>query len=117
MKKMILSALVLSAAFAFQAQDSFPGGWGGKNPAPYKEAAEKATRINTKANNLVMYNFLERKAKTFDDLCKIVDEVCDDLYENPVENADRKLTIKKMFAVCRGQFIPECVAFSEKNPS
>ena len=73
--------------------------------------------MNNKANNLVMFKFLDRKAKTFDELCKIVDEVCDDLYENPVANAERKLTLKKMFAVCRGQFIPECVAYAEKNPS
>ena len=116
MKKMILSALVIPMALSIQAADTFPG-WGGKDPAPYKAAAESAKRVNTKANNLVMYKFLEKKAKTFDELCKIVDEVCDDLYENPVANAERKLTLKKMFAVCRGQFIPECVAFSEKNPS
>ena len=115
MKKMILSTLVLSAFF-IQAADTFPG-WGGKDPAPYKAAAESATRVNNKANNLVMYKFLSQKTKTFADLCKIVDEVCDDLYEKPAENAERKLTIKKMFAVCRGQFIPECVAFAEKNPS
>lgn len=116
MKKMILSALVIPMTLSIQAADTFPG-WGGKDPAPYKAAAEAASRVNTKANNLVMYKFLEKKAKTFDELCKIVDEVCDDLYENPVTNAERKLTLKKMFAVCRGQFIPECVAFSEKNPS
>lgn len=116
MKKMILSALVIPMALSIQAADTFPG-WGGKDPAPYKAAAEAASRVNTKANNLVMYKFLEQKARTFDELCKIVDEVCDDLYENPVVNAERKLTLKKMFAVCRGQFIPECVAFSEKNPS
>lgn len=116
MKKMILAALALAAAIGIRAADTFPG-WGGKDPAPYKAAAEAASRVNTKANNLVMYKFLERKAKTFDELCKIVDEVCDDLYENPVANAERKLTIRKMFAVCRGQFIPECVAFAEKNPS
>ena len=116
MKKMILSALVIPMALSIQAADTFPG-WGGKDPAPYKAAAAEASRVNTKANNLVMYKFLEKKAKTFDELCKIVDEVCDDLYENPVANAERKLTLKKMFAVCRGQFIPECVAFSEKNPS
>ena len=115
MKKLILSTLVLSA-LCIQAADTFPG-WGGKDPAPYKAAAESATRINNKANNLVMYKFLSQKAKTFADLCRIVDEVCDDLYEKPAENAERKLTIKKMFAVCRGQFIPECVAFAEKNPS
>ena len=116
MKKLLLSALLVSAAFALRAADTFPG-WGGKDPAPYKAAADAATRINTKANNLVMYHFLERKAKSFDELCKIVDEVCDDLYEKPVVNAERKLTLKKMFAVCRGQFLPECVAFAEKNPS
>lgn len=116
MKKMILTTLALSAAFCMQAADTFPG-WGGKDPAPYKAAADSATRINNKANNLVMYKFLSQKAKSFDELCKIVDGVCDELYEKPVENAERKLTIKKMFAVCRGQFIPECVAFSEKNPS
>lgn len=117
MKKMILSALALATAFGLAAQDTFPGGWGGKDPAPYLAAAKSATRVNTKANNLVMYQFLEKKAKTFDELCRIVDEVCDDLYESPVENAERKLTIKKMFACCRGQFIPECVEFAEKNPS
>ena len=116
MKKLILTTLVLSAAVCMQAADTFPG-WGGKDPAPYKAAADSATRINNKANNLVMYKFLSQKAKTFNELCKIVDEVCDDLYENPVANAERKLTLKKMFAVCRGQFIPECVAFAEKNPS
>lgn len=116
MKKMILSTLVLTAAVCMQAADTFPG-WGGKDPAPYKAAADSATRINNKANNLVMYKFLSQKAKTFDELCKIVDEVCDELYEKPVVNAERKLTLKKMFAVCRGQFIPECVAFAEKNPS
>ena len=115
MKKLFLSTLVLSV-LCVQAADTFPG-WGGKDPAPYKAAADSATRINNKANNLVMYKFLSLKAGTFADLCRIVDEVCDDLYEKPVENAERKLTIKKMFAVCRGQFIPECVAFSEKNPS
>ena len=115
MKKLFLSTLVLSA-LCIQAADTFPG-WGGKDPAPYKAAADSATRINNKANNLVMYKFLSLKAGTFADLCRIVDEVCDDLYEKPVENAERKLTIKKMFAVCRGQFIPECVAFAEKNPS
>ena len=115
MKKLFLSTLVLSALCA-QAADTFPG-WGGKDPAPYKAAADSAARINNKANNLVMYKFLSLKAGTFADLCRIVDEVCDDLYEKPVENAERKLTIKKMFAVCRGQFIPECVAFAEKNPS
>lgn len=117
MKKMILSALAITTAFCLAAQDTFPGGWGGKDPAPYLAAAKAATRVNTKANNLVMYQFLEKKAKTFDELCRIVDEVCDDLYESPVENAERKLTIKKMFACCRGQFIPECVEFAEKNPS
>lgn len=116
MKKMILSALALTTVFCLAAQDTFPG-WGGKDPAPYLEAAKTATRVNTKANNLVMYHFLEKKAKTFDELCQIVDEVCDELYESPVENADRKLTLKKMFACCRGQFIPECIAFAEKNPS
>ena len=116
MKKTILSTLVLSAAVCLQAADTFPG-WGGKDPAPYKAAAESATRVNNKANNLIMYKFLSQKAKTFDELCRIVDEVCDELYEKPVENAERKLTLKKMFAVCRGQFIPECVAFAEKNPS
>ena len=116
MKKMILSALALATAFSLSAQDTFPG-WGGKDPAPYLAAAKASTRVNTKANNLIMYQFLEKKAKTFDELCKIVDEVCDDLYESPVENADRKLTLKKMFVVCRGQFIPECIAFAEKNPS
>lgn len=115
MKKMFLSILVLSS-LCIQAADTFPG-WGGKDPAPYKAAADSASRINNKANNLVMYKFLSQKAKTFADLCRIVDEVCDDLYEKPAENAERKLTIKKMFAVCRGQFIPECVAFAEKNPS
>ena len=115
MKKQFLSTLVLSV-LCVQAADTFPG-WGGKDPAPYKAAADSASRINNKANNLVMYKFLSQKAKTFADLCRIVDEVCDDLYEKPVENAERKLTIKKMFAVCRGQFIPECVAFAEKNPS
>ena len=117
MKKTILTTLVLTAVFCIQAADTFPGGWGGKDPAPYKAAADSAVRLNNKANNLVMYKFLSRKAKTFDELCRIVDEVCDDLYEKPVENAERKLTVKKMFAVCRGQFIPECVAFAEKNPS
>lgn len=117
MKKMILSTLVFSAAVCLQSADTFPGGWGGKDPAPYKAAADSSTRINNKANNLVMYKFLSQKAKSFDQVCKIVDEVCDELYEKPVENAERKLTIKKMFAVCRGQFIPECVAFAEKNPS
>ena len=116
MKTTTLSTLILSAALCIQAADTFPG-WGGKDPAPYKAAAESATRVNNKANNLVMFKFLDRKAKTFDELCKIVDEVCDDLYENPVANAERKLTLKKMFAVCRGQFIPECVAYAEKNPS
>ena len=116
MKKTLLFTLAFTAAFCVSAQDTFPG-WGGKDPAPYKAAAEKATRVNNKANNLVMYKFLDQKAKTFDELCKIVDEVCDDLYENPVTNAERKLTVKKMFAVCRGQFIPECVVFAEKNPS
>ena len=115
MKKLFLSTLVLSA-LCIQAADTFPG-WGGKDPAPYKAAADSAARINNKANNLVMYKFLSLKAGTFADLCRIVDEVCDDLYEKPAENAERKLTIKKMFAVCRGQFIPECVAFAEKNPS
>ena len=115
MKKLFISTLVLSV-FCIQAADTFPG-WGGKDPAPYKAAADSASRINNKANNLVMYKFLSQKAKTFADLCRIVDEVCDDLYEKPAENAERKLTIKKMFAVCRGQFIPECVAFAEKNPS
>ena len=115
MKKLFLSTLVLSV-LCIQAADTFPG-WGGKDPAPYKAAADSASRINNKANNLVMYKFLSQKAKTFADLCRIVDEVCDDLYEKPAENAERKLTIKKMFAVCRGQFIPECVAFAEKNPS
>lgn len=116
MKKLIISAITIAAALSGLAADTFPG-WGGKDPAPYKAAAASAKRVNNKANNLVMYKFLEKKAKTFAELCKIVDEVCDDLYENPVTNAERKLTIKKMFAVCRGQFIPECVAFSEKNPS
>ena len=115
MKKLFLSTLVLSS-LCIQAADTFPG-WGGKDPAPYKAAADTATRINNKANNLVMYKFLSQEAKTFADLCRIVDEVCDDLYEKPAENAERKLTLKKMFAVCRGQFIPECVAFAEKNPS
>ena len=115
MKKLFLSTLVLSV-LCVQATDTFPG-WGGKDPAPYKAAADSATRINNKANNLVMYKFLCLKAGTFADLCRIVDEVCDDLYEKPVENAERKLTLKKMFSVCRGQFIPECVAFAEKNPS
>ena len=115
MKKLFLSTLVLSV-LCVQAADTFPG-WGGKDPAPYKAAADSAARINNKANNLVMYKFLSLKAGTFADLCRIVDEVCDDLYEKPVENAERKLTLKKMFAVCRGQFIPECVAFAEKNPS
>ena len=115
MKKLFLSTLVLSS-LCIQAADTFPG-WGGKDPAPYKAAADSAARINNKANNLVMYKFLSLKAGTFADLCRIVDEVCDDLYEKPAENAERKLTIKKMFAVCRGQFIPECVAFAEKNPS
>ena len=115
MKKLFLSTLVLSV-LCVQAADTFPG-WGGKDPAPYKAAADSASRINNKANTLVMYKFLSQKAKTFADLCRIVDEVCDDLYEKPAENAERKLTIKKMFAVCRGQFIPECVAFAEKNPS
>ena len=115
MKKLFISTLVLSV-LCIQAADTFPG-WGGKDPAPYKAAADSASRINNKANNLVMYKFLSQKAKTFADLCRIVDEVCDDLYEKPAENAERKLTIKKMFAVCRGQFIPECVAFAEKNPS
>ena len=117
MKKMILSALAITTVFCLSAEDTFPGGWGGKDPAPYLAAAKAATRVNTKANNLVMYQFLEKKAKTFDELCRIVDEVCDDLYESPVENAERKLTIKKMFACCRGQFIPECIEFAEKNPS
>ena len=117
MKKLILSAIAVTAVFGtLQAKDTFPG-WGGKDPAPYKAAAESATRVNNKANNLVMFKFLERKARTFDELCKIVDEVCDDLYEKPADNAERKLTLKKMFVVCRGQFIPECVAFAEKNPS
>ena len=114
--KKFLSAFVLAAVLCVSAQDTFPG-WGGKDPAPYKAAAEKATRVNNKANNLVMYKFLGQKAKTFEELCKIVDDVCDDLYEDPVANADRKLTLKKMFAVCRGEFIPECVAYAEKNPS
>ena len=117
MKKMILSVLTLATAICLSAEDTFPGGWGGKDPAPYLAAAKSATRVNTKANNLVMYNFLEKKARTFEELCRIVDEVCDDLYEDPVANAERKLTIKKMFACCRGQFIPECVEFAEKNPS
>ena len=116
MKKMILSALVLLAALCLQAQETFPG-WGGKDPAPYKAAAEASKRVNNKANNLIMYHFLEKKAKTFDELCKIVDDVCDELYDNIVTNAERKLTLKKMFVVCRGQFIPECVAYAEKNPS
>ena len=115
MKKLFLSTIVLSA-LCIQAADTFPG-WGGKDPAPYKAAADSATRINNKANNLVMYKFLSLKKGTVTDLCKIVDEVCDDLYEKPAENAERKLTLKKMFVVCRGQFIPECVAFTEKNPS
>ena len=115
MKKLFLSTLVLSV-LCIQAADTFPG-WGGKDPAPYKAAADSASRINNKANNMVMYKFLSQKAKTFADLCRIVDEVCDDLYEKPAENAERKLTLKKMFVVCRGQFIPECVAFAEKNPS
>ncbi len=115
MKKLILSTLVLSA-LCIQSADTFPG-WGGKDPAPYKAAADSAARINNKANNQVMYKFLSLKSGNFADLCRIVDEVCDDLYEKPAENAERKLTIKKMFAVCRGQFIPECVAFAEKNPS
>ena len=116
MKKLILSALVLSSALCMQAENTFPG-WDGQDPAPYKAAAEAATQVNTKANNLVMYHFLDRKVKDFETLCKIVDEVCDDLYDNPVTNAERKLTVKKMFVVCRGQFIPECVAYAEKNPS
>ena len=115
MKKLFLSTIVLSA-LCIQAADTFPG-WGGKDPAPYKAAADSATRINNKANNLVMYKFLSLKNGTFADLCRIVDEVCADLYEKPAENAERKLTLKKMFAVCRGQFIPECVAYAEKNPS
>ena len=53
MKKMILSALVIPMALSIQAADTFPG-WGGKDPAPYKAAAEAATRVNTKANNLVI---------------------------------------------------------------
>ena len=116
MKKLILLTFALVAAFALQAQETFPG-WGGKDPAPYKAAADTAKRPNNKANNLVMYHFLSSKTQTFDEMCRIVDEVCDDLFENPVTNAERKLTIKKMFAVCRGQFIPECVAYAEKNPS
>ena len=116
MKKTVITTLILSAAICISAADTFPG-WGGKDPAPYKAAADSATRVNNKANNLVMFRFLDRKAKTFDQLCRIVDEVCDELYENPVANAERKLTIKKMFVVCRGQFIPECVAYAEKNPS
>ena len=116
MKKALLSFLVLFAAGALRAQDTFPG-WAGKDPAPYKAAADSAKRLNNKANNLVMYHFLSSKTQTFDELCKIVDDVCDDLYENPVENADRKLTLKKMFAVCRGQFLPECMEYAEKNPS
>ena len=116
MKKMILSALVLLAALCLQAQETFPG-WGGKDPAPYKAAADASKRVNNKANNLIMYHFLEKKAKTFDELCKIVDDVCDELYDNIATNAERKLTLKKMFVVCRGQFIPECVAYAEKNPS
>ena len=116
MKKLFLSTLVMLTALCIQAQETFPG-WGGKDPAPYKAAAEAAKRVNNKANNLVMFNFLDKKAKTFDELCKIVDDVCDELYEKPVENAERKLTLKKMFVVCRGQFITECIAFAEKNPS
>ena len=116
MKKLFLTALALTTAFCIAAQNTFPG-WGGTDPAPYLAAANASTRVNTKANNLIMYHFLEKKAKTFDELCKIVDEVCDELYESPVENADRKLTLKKMFVCCRGQFIPECVEYAEKNPS
>ena len=116
MKKMILSALVLLVALCLQGQETFPG-WGGKDPAPYKAAADASKRVNNKANNLIMYHFLEKKAKTFDELCKIVDDVCDELYDNIATNAERKLTLKKMFVVCRGQFIPECVAYAEKNPS
>lgn len=115
-KKMTWSAIALAAVFSIQAADSFPG-WGGKDPAPYKKAAEEATRVNVKANNLIMYQFLDKKVRTYDELCAIVDEVCDDLYEKPVENAERKLTLKKMFAFCRGQFMPEAIAFAEKNPS
>ena len=69
MKKMILPALALVSALSSAAQDTFPG-WGGKDPAPYLAAANSATRVNTKANNLVMYKFLESKAKTFDELCE-----------------------------------------------
>ena len=116
MMKRLFTAIAILAAIYIQAQDTFPG-WGGKDPAPYKSAADAAQRINNKANNLVMYHFLNRKANSFEELCKIVDEVCDDLYEKPVENAERKLTLKKMFVVCRGQFIPECVEYAKKNPS
>jgi|GEM_PF-3154206 len=116
MQKMTWSAIALAAAFCTQAANTFPG-WGGKDAAPYKKAAEESTAINVKANNLMMYRFLDQKVKTFDGLCKIVDEVCDELYEKPVENAERKLSMKKMFAFCRGQFIPEAIAFAEKNPS
>ncbi len=116
MNKWTLSALSLAAAFSIQAADTFPG-WGGKDAAAFQKAAASSTGLNTKANNLVMYRFLNEKVKTFDGLCKIVDEVCDELYEKPVQNAERKLTIKKMFAFCRGQFVAEAIAFAEKNPS
>lgn len=109
-------AIVLAAVCCAQAANFFPG-WGGRDAAVYKQAAEKSTSVNVKANNLMMYHFLNRKANTFAALCEIVDEICDDLYEKPAENAERKLTMKKMFAFCRGQFISEAVAFAEKNPS
>ena len=116
MKKMILATLMTIASACVLAAGAFPI-WNCKDPTVLKEAAEKAATLNEKANCLMLLGVLEKNIKTFPEFSKLVDSICDDLFKEEKVNAERKLTMKKMFCVNRGQFINEAFDFSEKNPS
>lgn len=93
---------------------AFPG-WNA-SAEKYSEALKSAKNPNERALCRMMLRFRQEKMN-YDQLCKAIDEICDEEFSSPAARDNAKHILKKQFAYCRGQFLSEALAFAEKNPS
>ena len=93
---------------------AFPG-WNA-SAEKYAEAFENADTAAARVQCRMMLRFKQEKMN-YEQLCKTIDELCDEEFSTASGGESVRHILKKQFAYCRGQFLGEALAFAEKNPS
>lgn len=114
--KTFVAIIFFTVATVFAEDYKFPG-WGCKDIEKLKNAVSNAKKEADIATSMMLLKYHEQKIKTFDDFCKMVDNVCEEVYAVPAQREKAKNLLKKQFAYCRGQFLQEACVFAEETPS